>query len=154
LPVVGDWDGDRLSTVGVFDPASAAWQLRDRNSPGAPDVAPFAYGDSPTRSRPVLGGYGPGAPLQPAGGARPPHGQATSWSQQALDGVVQGALARLRRAGVSDALLNWLSLARLQVGDLTGAELALASPASGAVLVDRAAAGHGWFVDVTPSTDE
>jgi uncharacterized delta-60 repeat protein len=32
------------ATVGVFDPASATWYLRNANSPGAPSVAPFRYG--------------------------------------------------------------------------------------------------------------
>jgi hypothetical protein len=43
-PVVGDWNGDGISTVGVVDP-NGVWYLRNENSPGAPDVArPFAYG--------------------------------------------------------------------------------------------------------------
>ncbi len=45
-PVVGDWNGDGSTTVGVVDP-NAVWYLRNENSPGAPDVAaPFAYGES------------------------------------------------------------------------------------------------------------
>ncbi len=44
IPVVGDWDGDGVTTIGVFDPGSATWYLRNRNSPGAPDYTPFAYG--------------------------------------------------------------------------------------------------------------
>jgi predicted outer membrane repeat protein len=31
-------------TVGVFDPATGAWYLRYDNSPGAPNIQPFAYG--------------------------------------------------------------------------------------------------------------
>jgi hypothetical protein len=31
-------------TIGVFDPATATWYLKNSNSPGAPDVAPFRYG--------------------------------------------------------------------------------------------------------------
>jgi hypothetical protein len=31
-------------TAGVFDPSTAIWDLRNSNSPGAPDIAPFAYG--------------------------------------------------------------------------------------------------------------
>jgi hypothetical protein len=50
MPVAGDWDGDGIDTVGVFDPlgrfgqAPATWYLRNRNTPGAPDIQPFAYG--------------------------------------------------------------------------------------------------------------
>jgi hypothetical protein len=42
-PVVGDWDGNGTTTVGVVDP-TATWYLRNSNTPGAPDTAPFAYG--------------------------------------------------------------------------------------------------------------
>jgi hypothetical protein len=42
--VVGDWNGDGVSTVGVVDP-NGVWCLRNSNSPGVPDVAaPFGYG--------------------------------------------------------------------------------------------------------------
>jgi hypothetical protein len=32
------------ATAGVFDPGTAIWDLRNSNDPGAPDIAPFAYG--------------------------------------------------------------------------------------------------------------
>jgi hypothetical protein len=41
---VGDWDGDGTTTVDVVDPATMTWYLRNSNTPGAPDVTPFAYG--------------------------------------------------------------------------------------------------------------
>src|SRR5207244_152936 len=44
-PMVGDWDGDGLWTVGVFEP-SAMWKLRNSNSAGAPDGGQFAYGSA------------------------------------------------------------------------------------------------------------
>jgi hypothetical protein len=153
-PVVGDWDGDRLTTVGAFDPATATWKLRNSNSPGAPDVAPFAYGAGSNRSRPVLSAYGPGATLQAAGGAGSVDPQAAPLSQQAVDGAVQAALTRLHEAGVSGAVLGRLGLARVQVADLPGADLGQAALASGTVVLDRTAAGHGWFVDPTPLQDE
>jgi len=47
-PVVGDWNGDGITTIGVVevDPATnfLVWKLRNSNNPGAPDIAPFAYG--------------------------------------------------------------------------------------------------------------
>jgi hypothetical protein len=48
--LTGDWNGAGLSTPGVVDgtggqnPDSAVWYLRNSNSAGAPDIAPFAYG--------------------------------------------------------------------------------------------------------------
>jgi hypothetical protein len=47
--VVGDWNGDGTSTVGVVNPQAqfAQWYLRNENSAGAPDVAtPFFFGFS------------------------------------------------------------------------------------------------------------
>jgi glucose/arabinose dehydrogenase len=34
----------KASSPGVFDPSTAIWYLRNSNSAGAPDIAPFAYG--------------------------------------------------------------------------------------------------------------
>jgi hypothetical protein len=43
-PVVGDWNGDGVSSIGVVDP-TGMWYLRNENSAGAPDAAgPFPYG--------------------------------------------------------------------------------------------------------------
>jgi parallel beta-helix repeat protein len=45
IPVVGDWNGDGITTIGVVDPSTMTWYLRNSNSPGSPDVAaPFRYG--------------------------------------------------------------------------------------------------------------
>src|SRR5436309_2801031 len=44
LPVVGDWNGDGRTTIGVVDPSTNTWYLRNSNSAGAPDITPFAYG--------------------------------------------------------------------------------------------------------------
>jgi hypothetical protein len=48
LPVVGDWDGNGTTTVGVVNPdgpnGQLQWFLRNSNSAGAPDIAPFTYG--------------------------------------------------------------------------------------------------------------
>jgi Tol biopolymer transport system component len=50
IPVLGDWASKGLSTVGVVDPtrlsnpAYLVWYLRNSNSPGGPDIPPFAFG--------------------------------------------------------------------------------------------------------------
>src|SRR5262245_1838514 len=45
VPVLGDWNGYHIDSVGMFDPTTATWYLRNENSPGAPDAAtPFQYG--------------------------------------------------------------------------------------------------------------
>lgn len=35
-PIVGDWDGDGVDTIGVYDSSTGVFNLRDSNSPGAP----------------------------------------------------------------------------------------------------------------------
>jgi hypothetical protein len=35
---VGDWDGNRTVTIGVFRPSTGEWLLRNSNDPGFPDV--------------------------------------------------------------------------------------------------------------------
>jgi hypothetical protein len=49
VPVVGDWDGDNTTTIGVARPDAETgnwrWLLRDSNSGGSPD-ADFLFGDA------------------------------------------------------------------------------------------------------------
>jgi sugar lactone lactonase YvrE len=45
LPVVSmTGPANNVSTIGVFDPTTGRWYLRNSNSPGAPDITPFAFG--------------------------------------------------------------------------------------------------------------
>ena len=43
-PVVGDWHGDGLETIGVVDPSTEVWYLKNDNHQGEPSVKPFAFG--------------------------------------------------------------------------------------------------------------
>ncbi len=53
-PVVGDWDGDGVDTVGVWN--RGRWRLRNTNSPGSADLD-FSYGGSDPTRRPVVGDW-------------------------------------------------------------------------------------------------
>src|SRR5262245_12557423 len=45
LPVAGNWDGVGSAGIGVFDPTTATWYLRNQVNAGAPTAAaPFKYG--------------------------------------------------------------------------------------------------------------
>jgi hypothetical protein len=46
IPVVGDWNGDGTTTIGIYEPDTGTWKLRNTNAPGAPDYL-FAYGGAP-----------------------------------------------------------------------------------------------------------
>jgi ELWxxDGT repeat protein len=149
-PVVGDWDGDGVTTVGVVDP-SGVWHLRASNSPGAADAGQFAYGTGAYQvfagdwngrdpALRVLGGEGPGG-----AGALDLTGLTAAWA---------AALQLLQNAGASAGLLAKLSAARLEIGSLPPQFLAVAHPAQNSLRFDEDAAGHGWFVDPTPLADE
>jgi hypothetical protein len=43
--VVGDWDGNGTTTIGVVDPATLTWYLKNSNGPGAWDVS-IHYGQA------------------------------------------------------------------------------------------------------------
>jgi murein DD-endopeptidase MepM/ murein hydrolase activator NlpD len=53
-PLLGDWNGDGVDTVGVWDPATSTFYLRDSNTPGPPDHV-VAYGVPGWR--PVVGDW-------------------------------------------------------------------------------------------------
>src|SRR5262249_56697372 len=44
-PVGGDGDGSGTATIGVVDPATMTWYLKNSNSPGAWDIS-FRYGQA------------------------------------------------------------------------------------------------------------
>ncbi len=43
IPLVGDWDGDGIDTIGTFTPSTQTFNLRNSNTAGAPDIT-FIYG--------------------------------------------------------------------------------------------------------------
>jgi hypothetical protein len=49
MPVVGDWDGNRTTTVGIFRPGSGTsqsqWFLSNSNIANHTDIGPFLYGN-------------------------------------------------------------------------------------------------------------
>ena len=44
VPVVGDWDGNRTFTPGIYTFSSGLWQLRNENSGGPADAGTFTFG--------------------------------------------------------------------------------------------------------------
>jgi parallel beta-helix repeat protein len=158
-PVVGDWDGNGTTTVGVFDPVGqfgkppATWYLRNENSSGNPDIAPFSYGAGSWT--PVAGDWiDPPLPLHALGGGVLGGPAVNMLTQDTADALEAQALARLQQDGVSAAVVSRLAAVDVEVGGLVRGEVATADPQSGRVLLDASAAGHGWFVDPTPQQDE
>jgi thermitase len=44
IPLAGDWNGNGTDTVGVYNPSSGQWFLRNRNDNGGVDYPVFQYG--------------------------------------------------------------------------------------------------------------
>jgi len=71
-------------------------------------------------------------------------------TQSELDSVVAAAIAQWAAAGASASLLAALHATTFSVADLSGSTIGQeSSPAH--ITIDTDAAGHGWFVDPTPS---
>jgi hypothetical protein len=83
----------------------------------------------------------------PVGGADLPR-----LSSRQLAPIVAAAVARYAAAGLPAAGLAALSRINWVITDLPGAELGRTT--GDTVELPPAAAGHGWFVDPTPNTDE
>jgi hypothetical protein len=152
-PVVGDWSGQGRITIGVVDPSTQTWYLRNSNSSGAPDFPTFSYGAPGWGS--VAGNWG-AAPLAQlaAGGEALGTAKVSALTDQELQSAVAGALARLRADGVNQNLVSLLASIQFSVGSLPFGDLALSYVNQNRVVLDPNAAGYGWFVDPTPLRDE
>jgi hypothetical protein len=146
--VAGDWDGNGTWTPAVFDPLTANWYMRNSNSAGAPDVGKFAYGYGTWQ--PVAGPWSMSGRLLAADQGT----GAEALSAEALQATVAAALERLAQAGVNAEVLDRLASTRFAVGTLPGFTLGLADLAANQVTISANAAGHGWFIDPTPGSDE
>ena len=93
-----------------------------------------------------------GSTLLAAGGQASATLDATPLSQVDLQPIVNEAIARWAAAGLSAQSVDAMARARFVVTELPGAELGIAG--DGTIYIDRDAAGHGWFVDSTPTKDE
>ncbi|MCC8980975.1 cadherin domain-containing protein [Bradyrhizobium acaciae] len=73
----------------------------------------------------------------------------THLTQSELNSVVSSAIAQWAAAGASTAQLFLLHAVTFSVADLGGQIVGLES--AGHITIDTAAAGHGWYIDPTPS---
>jgi hypothetical protein len=91
-------------------------------------------------------------PLLASGGPATGVSRSKALSAEALRPLWQEALALWTTSGLDNAFLDRLARTQVQIADLPGDLLGLATP--GVIYVDRDAAGYGWFVDPTPQTSE
>jgi hypothetical protein len=149
-PLVGDWNGDGRETVGLYDPASSTFYLKNANSSGYADVT-FGYGAPGAGWKPLAGNWTGAAALLAAEGAVAAS-DASILTQADLQPIVNEAIARWVAAGLDDATVARLQRVEVTIGDLSGSLLGQAG--ADRICLDRDAAGHGWFVDLTPARDE
>jgi hypothetical protein len=56
LPIAGDWNGDGIDSVGLYDPTSGNFYLRNSNSTGVADIT-FQLGPTNSTWKPVAGDW-------------------------------------------------------------------------------------------------
>ena len=56
MPIAGDWNGDGFDTVGLYDPATGTYFLKNSNSGGMADIT-FPYGPSSSTWLPTAGDW-------------------------------------------------------------------------------------------------
>ncbi|MGQ0571033.1 MAG: FG-GAP repeat domain-containing protein, partial [Armatimonadota bacterium] len=56
VPLIGDWNGDRIETAGLYDPVTSTFFLRNSNSGGLADLT-FGYGPPGVGWVPVVGDW-------------------------------------------------------------------------------------------------
>jgi len=157
LPLSGVWDGNTTSTVGLYNPATGMFYLKYSNTPGPADLT-FTYGPGGAGWLPLVGSWGdpPGEPLRvsPGTDVSPMLAKADSapLTAAAIEPIVQQAIARWAAAGAPAAALAQMANTQVAAGNLPSGELAQASP--GQIVIDRTAAGYGWFVDSAPGEDQ
>src|SRR5262249_54417092 len=103
-PVVGDWTGSGTSTIGVVDPATNTWYLRNSNSVGAPDAGTFAYGAPGWQ--PVVGLWN-AAPSNPKASQQQSSGVP---SPEDWPATLAAALERLQEAGSAAGRFGWAGI--------------------------------------------
>jgi large repetitive protein len=154
LPRGGDWNGDGTWTVGVYAPGLSCFDLAKSDNSRSESLA-VGYGTAGSGCLPVVGrwtSHGGWSSLISTGDCALPGAQAVALDATRLQPIVQTAIARWRAAGVPQSVADSMTRTTVTVVDLAGAQLGAARGEE--ILIDRDAAGHGWFVDPTPATDE
>jgi VCBS repeat-containing protein len=100
------------------------------------------FGGTPSVAQPLLASAGGVQAASPTPGE-------THLTQAQLDSVVAAAIAQWAHAGASASQLAALAAITFSVADLAGNTVGEQTP--GHIVIDVDAAGHGWFVDPTPS---
>ncbi|NEV00908.1 hypothetical protein [Bradyrhizobium uaiense] len=135
-------DGTSYSGSATDTAAIASYVLAHNTVTTAPTVSVAAASTHGFGASPLLAADG-GVQADVA-----PPGE-THLTQSELNSVVSSAIAQWAAAGASTAQLFLLHAVTFSVADLGGQIVGLES--AGHITIDTAAAGHGWYIDPTPS---
>ena len=155
-PIVGDWSNSGRGQIGVYatDATGQGWWYRDVNGNGTWDAtdaaSKIAFGWQ--GATPVVGRWNGGAALQADSVVADPAAGITSLTQSQLQPIIREAIARWAAAGLDAATIQKLAQVQFVVADLSGSYLGEAEGSR--IYLDTDAAGHGWFVDSTPASNE
>ena len=150
-PLAGDWDFDGTDTIGAYVDAAATFFLRNSNTSGVADLPQFNYGPGGAGWQPIIGDWNGASTLR----LDTTVAQRTSnrlLSATDLEPIVSEAIAQWAAAGLGASAVGLLDRIDVRISDLPDGQLGLALDQL--ILLDRDAAGAGWFVDRTPDDDE
>ena len=150
-PVVGDWNNDGVSTVGLYNAKTATFLLTNTNASKYADIA-FEYGPSKKSWTPIIGHWANAYASVAIGGQVATSADTTTLSSADLQPIVEAAIARWAATGLNAATLTKLAETQFVISDLQGG--LLGKTVGDRIYLDADAAGHGWFVDSTPTVDE
>jgi VCBS repeat-containing protein len=129
-------DGNPATSADVFASLGLAPGGNFSNTPGGAAVP------LPANPQPLFAASGGVQASSPTAGE-------THLTQAELDSVVAAAIGQWALAGASAAQLAALHATTFSVADLSG--VTIGEETSGHITIDIDAAGHGWFIDPTPS---
>ncbi len=151
-PLIADWDGDGDDEIGVHRAVGAAgYFIQDYTSNGGWDAGDRYYIFGDCTDTPLIGNWGQASPLM-ADLEQVPSGEVAALTTDELAPVVEAAIDNWSAAVLTADQADALQHVDVRIADLPGARLA--ETCRGTITLDVKAAGFGWFVDATPSSNE
>jgi hypothetical protein len=105
VPLVGDWNGDHIATIGLYDPATGMFYLRNSHTTGMADIA-FPYGAIGSGWTPLIGDWDGNG--QQSAGFYQPGAASHFYLRNSFTAGVADMHYGLGFAGVQPIVGNWL----------------------------------------------